>query len=315
VTQLLSGLNSLPGHESAAPPLRRSSFGRRLTETRGWRPAQDWRRLLDAIRQGLITHGSAAVARDQHAASHALRCRQVRPRRIAVIGSNGGVGTTTTAVLLASVLAAARDDHTLLLTVHSDASDAAARLAVPYAPSVSEVLAAMRRHGRIPPTPVMRSGLRVLSAPSPSAAAAVDSGLGALLDVAATGHGCVVVDAGVVSRIGDLTTLAGLFDTVVLVCAAAAHGVDSANAVMTRWRAELSPATPSRLILAPVRIRAGGSSPGNDPLERLSAEPAATHVLAHDAELGMGRPIDLNLISGSSLSAALLLGADIMGRR
>ncbi|MBA3797913.1 MAG: hypothetical protein H0X18_02160 [Geodermatophilaceae bacterium] len=312
--QLLSGSNSLPGHESAAPPLRRSSFGRRLTETTGWTPAQDWRRLLDAIRQGLITHSAAAVARDQHAASNALRCRQCRPRRIALVGSNGGVGTTTAAVLLASVLAAARDDHTLLLTVHSDASDAAARLAVPHAPSVTEVLAAMRRHGRIPPTPVTSSGLRVLSAPSPNAAA-VDTGLSALLDVAAAGHASVVVDAGVASRIGDLTTLAGLFDTVVLVCAAAAHGVDSANAVMTRWRAELSPTTQSRLILAPVRIHAGGSSPGNDPLERLSAEPAATHVLAHDAELGRGRPIDLNLISGASLSAALLLGADIMGRR
>ncbi len=312
--QLLSGSNSLPGHESAAPLLRRSSFGRRLTETTGWTPAQDWRRLLDAIRQGLITHSAAAVARDQHAASNALRCRQSRPRRIALVGSNGGVGTTTAAVLLASVLAAARDDHTLLLTVHSDASDAAARLAVPHAPSVTEVLAAMRRHGRIPPTPVTSSGLRVLSAPSPSAAA-VDTGLSALLDVAAAGHASVVVDAGVASRIGDLTTLAGLFDTVVLVCAAAAHGIDSANAVMTRWRAELSPTTQSRLILAPVRIHAGGSSPGNDPLERLSAEPAATHVLAHDAELGRGRSIDLNLISGASLKAALLLGADIMGRR
>lgn len=297
------------------PPLRLTSFGRRLVDAKPWATAQDWRRLLDAIRQGLTTYGAAAVTRDQHASSHALRSRQIRPRRIAVIGSNGGVGTTTTAVLLASVLAAARDDKTLLLTAHSDASDAAARLAVPNAPSVTEVLTNMRRHGRIPPTPVTRTGLRVLSAPPPSSAA-LDSGLGALLDVAASGHASVVVDAGVASRIPDLVTLTGLFDTVVLVCSAEQHGVDSANAVIARWRAQLASMTlTTRLILMPVRIRAGSGPPGNDLVERLLAEPAATHVMAHDVELRRGRPVDLSLISGSSLTAALLLGADIMGHR
>jgi len=279
-----------------------------------WAPARDWRRLLSAVRLGLTTYGAAAVAHEHHATGTALRSRQIRPRRIAVIGSNGGVGTTTTAALLASVLAASRDDQTLLLTVHSDASDVAARLAVPHAPSVSEVLAGLRRHGRIPPTPVTRTGLRVLSAPPPGSAA-VDTGLSALLDVAASGHASVVVDAGVASRIGDLATLADLFDTVVLVCGTSADAIAASNAVSARWRAQLAPETATRLILVPVRSRAGTDPVGIDPVERLLADGNAAHVMGRDRELGRGATIDLSTVSGPSLTTALELGADIMGHR
>lgn len=305
---------SAPAHAAARSSLRPWTLGRWLADRRSWASAQDWRRLFSAIQQGLTTCGAAAVAHDEHVTATALRSRQIRPRRIAVIGSNGGVGTTTTAALLASVLAAARDDQTLLLTIHSDASDVAVRLAVPHAPSVTDVLAALRRHGRILPTPVTRTGLRVLSAPPPGSAAA-DSGLAPLLDVAASGHASVVVDAGVASRIGDFGSLAELFDTVVLVCGTAADAIEATNAVMTRWRAQRPPQPSTRLMLVPTRIRTDAGGPGHDTVERLSAGGRTTHVMGHDAELGRGRPIDLNLVSGPTLTAALMLGGDIMGHR
>ncbi|MDQ3475024.1 MAG: hypothetical protein M3492_01425 [Actinomycetota bacterium] len=280
---------------------------------RDWGP-QDWRRLLSAIRRGLATYGAATVAHDQHASATALRSRQIRPRRIAVIGSTGGVGTTTAAALLASVLAAARDDQTLLLTMHSDACDGAVRLGIPHAPSVTEVLAGLRRHGRIPPTPVTRSGLRVLSAPPPGSTVA-ETGLAGLLDVAASGHASVVVDAGVASRVGEFCTVAELFDTVVLVCATSTDAVAATTAVLARWRGGLPAQNGTRLILMPVRSRVGTGIPGSDAVERLLVDGAAAHVMAHDRELGRGATIDLSTVSGRSLTTALELGADIMGHR
>jgi len=285
-----------------------------LVGGRDWGPAQDWRRLLSAIRRGLSTYGAAAVAHGQHASATALRSRQVRPRRIAVIGSTGGVGTTTAAALLASVLAAARDDQTLLLTIHSDGCDVTARLGIPHAPSVTEVLAGLRRHGRIPPTPVTRSGLRVLSAPPPGSTA-VESGLAELLDVAASGHASVVVDAGVASRIGEFTTFAELFDTVVLVCATSADAVAATTAVLARWRAQLPARTGTRLILIPVRSRAGTGGNGSDAVELLLAGGVPVHVMGHDRDLARGATIDLSTVSDPSLTTALELGADIMGHR
>lgn len=276
------------------------------------RQVRDWRRLLGTIRLGLTTPSAAGAAREQQALAGALRSRQIRPRRIAVIGSGGGCGTTTTAVLLASVLAAARDDQTLLLTMHSDASDVAARLAVPHAPSVTEVLAELRRNGRIPPTPVTRTRLRVLSAPPPGSTD-LDSGLVALLDVAASGHGCVVVDGGVASRISNLAGFAECFDTVVLVCGTAADAVSATNSVLARWQAQLPDQQAPRLIRVPTRSRTRGA--GNDPGQRSSTEPVVTHALPYDPELSRGATIDLTLISGPSMTAALTLAADIMGHR
>ncbi|MGI8625414.1 MAG: hypothetical protein ACR2J5_02425 [Geodermatophilaceae bacterium] len=274
----------------------------------------DWRRQLSAIRQGLTTYGAAATAHEHLALAGALRCRQIRPRRIAVIGSKGGVGTTTAAVLLASVLSAARKDQTLLLTLHSDVSDVAARLAVPHAPSVSHVLDGLRRTGRIPPTPVTRTGLRVLSAP-PAGSPAIETGLGALLDVAATGHGSVVVDAGVANRLGSLGSLAALFDTVVLACGTTSDAVAATAAVLTRWRDRQPTLDATRLILAPVRIRPAPRRAGSDPVDSLLVDGLASHALPHDPELGHGRAIEMGALSGPSMTAWLRLGADIMAGR
>lgn len=276
--------------------------------------ALDWRRLLGAIRQGLTTNSAAAAAHQQQTLASALRCRQIRPRRIAVIGSNGGVGTTTTAVLLASVLSATREDQTLLLTTHSDPSDVAARLSVTQAPSVTDVLAGLRRQGRIPPTPLTRTGLRVLSAPPPGSPA-VDPGLNPLLDAAASGHAAVVVDAGVASRIGSLATLAQFVDTVVLVCATASHAAAATNAVLVRWRAQLPQPSATRLILVPVRIRTAGGDYSGDQVGRRLAHEIPTHVIPHDSELSRGRPIDMRLVSAPVVTAVLTLGADIMAHR
>lgn len=294
--------------------MRPATTGRQLLAERDWGPAQDWRQLLSAIRRGLATYGAAAVAHDQYTSATALRSRQIRPRRIAVIGSTGGVGTTTVAALLASVLAAARDDQTLLLSMHSDGCDVTTRLGIRHAPSLTEVLAGLHRHGRIPPTPVTRSGLRVLSAPPPGSTT-VESGLAGLLDVAASGHASVVVDAGVASRIGEFSTVAELFDTVVLVCATSADAVVATTAVLARWQAQLPAPTGSRLILMQVRNRPGTGAPGTDAVERLLADGVSAHVMAHDRKLGRGATIDLSTVSGPSLTTALELGADIMGHR
>ncbi|MDQ4039438.1 MAG: hypothetical protein M3313_14065 [Actinomycetota bacterium] len=276
--------------------------------------AAEWRRHLRAISRGLTTYGAAASAHEHLALARALRCRQIRPRRIAVIGSNGGVGTTTAAVLLASVLAAARVDQTLLLTLHSDASDVAARLAVPRAPSVSQVLDSLRQTGRIPPTPVTRTGLRVLSAP-PAGSPALETGLDALLDVAAAGHASVVVDAGVANRIGCLGSLAELFDTVVLACGTTSDAVAATATVLTRWSDRQPTPDASRLILAPVRSRHGQRRAGSDPVGRLSVDGLASHALPYDPELGRGRPIEMSALSGPSMTAMLRLGAEIMAGR
>lgn len=273
-----------------------------------------WRRHLSAIRQGLTTHSAAAAVHEQLALAGALRRRQIRPRRIAVIGSNGGVGTTTAAVLLASVLSAARADQTLLLTLHSDASDVAARLAVPHAPSVSVVLDGLRRTGRIPPTPVTRTGLRVLSAP-PAGDPAVETGLAALLDVAAGGHGSVVVDAGVANRIGSFASLAALFDTVVLASGMTGDAVAATTAVLTRWRAHQPSLDTTRLILAPIRNRPALRWTASDPVDGVLVDGLPSHALPYDPELGRGRPIEMGALSGPSMTAILGLGADIMVRR
>ena len=276
--------------------------------------SHDWRRHLAAIRQGLTTRSAAAEAHDQLVLSGALRSRQFQPRRIAVIGGTGGVGTTTVSVLLASVLSATREDQTLLLTLHSDASDVAARLALPHAPSITEVLGCLRGNGRIPPTPVTRTGLRVLSAP-PAGIPPIESGLAALLDVGAAGHGSVVVDAGVANRIGSLPTLAELFDTVVLVSGTTSDAVAATAAVLARWRAGQSHPAATRLILAAIRTRPALRRVGNDPVDSLLLDGIDIHRLPHDPELSRGRPIEMQTLTGASMTAMLRMGADIMAGR
>lgn len=312
--QQTAGGRASPLHAIAGTSEPRETVGSQPGRPDSAGPAHDWRRRLSAIRQGLTTYGAAAAAHEHLALASALRARQTRPRRIAVIGSNGGVGTTTAAVLLASVVSAAREDQTLLLTLHSDAADVAARLAVPHAPSVSEVLAGLHRHGRIPPTPVTRTGLRVLSAP-PAGSPAIDAGLAGLLEVAAVGHATVVVDAGVASRIGSLANLAELFDTVVLVCGIGTDSIQARNTILARWAAQLPSRQATRLILVPIRSRPGARGPGTDPVEQLPVDGITTHEMAHDPELARGRAIDLGLVSGASMATALAFGADILGHR
>lgn len=275
--------------------------------------AQDWRRLLSSIRQGLTTYSAAAVAHEEQTAAIALRSRQVRPRRIAVIGCGGGVGTTTTAVLLAGVLAASREDKTMVFTMHSDANDVAARLAIPHAPSVTEVLASLRHHGQIPPTPLTRNGLRVLSAPPPGGATP-EPGLPDLLDVAASGHANVVVDAGVASRIGDLATVVELFDTVLLTSGTSPDAISAMRGVVGRSRACLPSGSPTRLILVAVRGRGAAGADGASTEWQLP-DGIPIHVLAHDPELGRGQAIELSLLGGPSLKSVLVLGADVMSTR
>lgn len=285
---------------------------------------QECRRFLSAIREGLVTSGAAAVSHEERAVATAVRARQVRPRRIAVIGSTGGAGTTTVAVLLASVLSSARDDQTLVLTTHGDVCDAAVRLAVPHAPRVTDVLAGLRRHGRIPPTPVTGSGLRVLAAPPPGVT--IEPVLGALVDAAVSGHTCVVVDAGVAGGIADLGTLADIVDTVVLVSANSIDAVAATHVVLARWRAQTAGrAGATRLILAPVRIRPRGRDAGPDPAQHPSGTGTGTGPgtgtgeitasgLPHDRELARGTALDLSRLSGRTLTGMLTLAADVMGR-
>ncbi len=275
----------------------------------------DWRRLWHAVGQGLTTQAAASVAHEHQTLAAALRSRQSRPRRIAVLGATGGVGTTTVAVLLASVVAAARDDQTLLFGAHGDGSDAAARLAMPHAPSVTTVLAGLRRQGRIPPTPVTPNGVRVLAGPEPGTAF-VGTAVAPLVEVAATGHACVVMDAGAASHIADLTCLADLVDTVVLVCATTPDAVHATSRLLARWVGqEWAGAPPPRLVLVPVQSRGRTASRGIDPLQKVRAAEDRAHVLPHDRELARGQTIDLKSLSGTALTALLVLAADIMGSR
>lgn len=273
----------------------------------------DWRRLVSAIRQALTTSGAAATAREQRAVVDALRSRQIRPRRIAVLGSGGGVGTTTVAVLLASVLSAVREDQTLLVTVVSDNSDAAVRLAVPHAPDVTEILAGLRRRGQIPPTPVTSTGLRVLSAPGPESAPD-DAQVAALLDAAASGHASTVVDLGTASRIGELGAMAGLFDTVLLVGGTTPDALSSASAVLVRLHSGLPTGSATRVLVVRSQSR-GPSSAGGDRTEATVGAGVTIRALAYDAELASGRPLELARLSEATLTTAFTLAADIMRRR
>ncbi len=278
-------------------------------------PAGHWLRLAATIGQGLVTSGAAAVAHEHHSISAAVRARQIRPRRVAVIGSAGGAGTTSVAVLLASVLAASRDDQTMVLTRHADGCDAATRLALPHAPAVTDVLAGLRRQGQIPPSPVTGTGLRVLGAPPPGQCCP-DDGLSALLDAAACGHACVVVDAGVACQIPDLATLGELVDTVLLVCPDIPTAEPAAVAVIERFRARATgdPAG-ARLLLVPV-----GSRPrtGTDPApstRSLRGTGIGQHAMPYDASLARGTTISLDGVSGPVLTSVLRLAADIVGSR
>lgn len=276
---------------------------------------QDWRRLLHVLRQGLASSRSAALAHEDRAAAAAIRARQIRARRIVVMGSTGGAGTTTVAILLASVLSAARDDQTMVLTAHSDPCDAALRLAISNAPSVTDVVAGLHRLGRIPPTPVTTRGLRVLAAPPPGGTG-VQLGLAALLEAAASGHACVVVDVGVAGRIADLGTLLELADTVVLVCATSIDAVRASSAVLSRWQSETAqgPGT-TRLIGVAVRTRCRRGTGVQELAQRLSATGGTAHGLPYDPELARGAAIDLGRLSGPTLTAVLGMAADIMGQR
>lgn len=275
-------------------------------------PCQGWRGLLRAIQVGLTTSCSAAEVREQHELANDLHSRQIRPRRIAVLGSNGGVGTTTVAVLLASVLAGARADQTLLLTAGSDLSDSATRLALSRAPSVTEVLAGLRRDGRIPPTPLMRNGLRVLAAPRPGAGL-LQAEVAALLEAAACGHACTVVDLGTASEIGELGLAVGCFDTVLLVTGTTSYALASTKAVLRRLRSELSAGVPMRVIVVPAQSR--GRAAGGDLFRPLVGDGVTIRVLAHDAELASGQPIELVRLSQTSLTTSLTLAAEVMGAR
>jgi len=292
--------------------LQRVPASKRAPLGRGW---QDLRRRSIAVGQGLAIHGAAASAHEHQVVAGAVRAHQIRPRRIAVMGATGGVGTTTAAVLLAGVVSAARDDQTLLLTLHCDASDGAARLSLRHAPTITAVLDGLRRDGRIPPTPVTPGGVRVLAAPAPGAASP-GSGLAALLDVAAAGHACVVVDTGVAGQLADLPQLLELIDTVVLVCATTPAALHATSSVFTRLHAHATtgPAAP-RLLLLPVHTRPRGGGRGVDPVARLRPPAGAAHLLPHDGELARGRTIDVSNLSGPALTAVLTLAADIMGHR
>lgn len=286
---------------------------------------KDWPALLRTIGHGMTTSCSAAAARAEEAVAGGVRSRQSRPRRIAVLGSNGGVGTTTVAALVASVLAAARDDQTLLVTVVPDAADGAARLAVPHAPTVTEVVAGLRTSGRIPPTPLTRNGLRVLSAPRPGSVPD-EAELAALLDAAASGHASSVVDLGVAGHRSHLGATTGLFDTVLLVSRSTAAALRSTHETLRRMRLELPANRPPAAIVltAQSRIAAAGHTRGGTAevdggvfgvlaqWERLGVR---THAVPHDAGLASGGAIELPGLSERSRIAVLSLAAELMRPR
>lgn len=278
------------------------------------RPSELLRWRLSALGQGLSSAGAAGSVRQQRDLVGDLRSRQARPRRIAVLGSGGGVGTTTLAVLLASVLSVARDEQALLVSARSDPFDAATRLGMAQAPSLTAVLAGLVRQGQIPPTPVTRTGLRVLSAPAPGVRHD-ESEVGALLDAAAHGHPSTVIDLGTASQSGNLSALAACFDTALVVAGTTAASVDSADAVVARLRSELAPDAVVRVIVVRSQSRGRDCRGGTDLSGRRPRRATTTRVLPHDAELASGRPIELARLSEASLGVALSLAADIMGHR
>lgn len=96
-----------------------------------------WVRAVRAVTLGLITPATVAVAERERELITRIRAPVGHPRRVAVLGAKGGVGTTTVTALLGGVLAGMRRDRSVVLDLSGPRGDLHTRVGVHNPPDLS----------------------------------------------------------------------------------------------------------------------------------------------------------------------------------
>lgn len=215
----------------------------------------DWARAVRAVTFGLVSPATVATAERERALLTRVRAPLGHPRRVAVLGAKGGVGTTTVTALLGVVLGALRHNRIAVLDLSGPRGDLHGRLGAENPPDLSSPAVI---NADVVPTGTSRLPVEVLRAPPVRRALPPPETLWRLLNRLGGDHGFSLLDLGDQPDTAHAEMALSVADTVVLVTSHTPDSLATAREVLAFVESTAGPTAMERWLvvqtsLAPAR--------------------------------------------------------------
>ncbi len=215
---------------------------------------------------GLLSPATVATAERERALLTRVRAPLGHPRRVAVLGAKGGVGTTTVTALLGVVLGALRHNRVVVLDLSGPRGDLHGRLGAEAPPDLSSPAVI---NADAVPTGTCQLPVEVLRAPPVRRALPPPDTVWRMLNRLGNDHGFSLLDLGDQPDTAHAAMALSVADTVVLVTSHTPDSLATAREVlafveatagptaMERWLVVQTSLAPARRTLPPSLTPAG----------------------------------------------------------
>lgn len=204
-----------------------------------------WARAVRAT-FGLLSPGSVAAAERERVLLARVRAPLGHPRRVAVLGAKGGVGTTTVTALLGGVLGGLRHNRAVALDLSGPRGDLHGRLGASNPPDLSSPAVL---NAEVVPTGAGHLPLEVLCAPPVRRALPPPETIQRLLTRLDAEHGFSLLDLGDQPETAHAAMALSVADTVVLVASRTPDSVSAAREMLWFVEATAGPAVIERCLV------------------------------------------------------------------
>lgn len=205
-----------------------------------------WARAVRAVTFGLLSPGSVAAAERERVLLARVRTPLGHPRRVAVLGAKGGVGTTTVTALLGGVLGGLRHNRSVALDLSGPRGDLHGRLGASNPPDLSSPAVL---NAEVVPTGAGHLPVEVLCAPPVRRALPPPETIQRLLTRLDAEHGFSLLDLGDQPESAHAAMALSVADTVVLVTSRTPDSVSAAREMLRFVEATAGPAVIERCLV------------------------------------------------------------------
>lgn len=241
-----------------------------------------WARAVRAATMGLLSPATVATAERERALLTRVRAPLGHPRRVAVIGAKGGVGTTTVTALLGVVLGALRHNRIVVLDLSGPRGDLHARLGAEDPPDLSSPAVI---NADVVPTGTGRLPVEVLRAPPVRRALPPPETMWRVLNRLGAEHGFSLLDLGDQPDTANAAMALSIADAVVLVTSHTPDSLTAAREVLGFVESTAGPAALDRWLVVQTSLTPARSA------EPPKLTPAGSLPLRFSPTLASGGPI------------------------